>query len=348
MIETRFYPTAPDLDGGVVEMAHGSGGRATHQLVFSLFANHFENEYLSRGNDQAQLPESAGRLVTSVDAYVISPLFFPGGNIGDLAVNGTLNDLAMAGAQPRYLTAAFILEEGLPLADLDRIADSMGQAARKAGVRIVAGDTKVVERGKADGVFIATTGIGFLSDFHNLSGDRARPGDRILVSGPIGDHGVAVMACREGLRLDAPIQSDTACLYPLVRRMLEAAPTLRCMRDPTRGGLGTTLNELAQQSGVGMLLDEAFIPVRPEVETACELLGLDPLYVANEGRLVAICPPSEAPALLAAMRAHPLGEHAAIIGEVCADEHRFVRMSTPFGGTRIVDWLSGSRSSRIS
>jgi hydrogenase expression/formation protein HypE len=288
-----------------------------------------------------------GRIALTTDSYVVSPLFFPGGDIGSLAVHGTVNDLAMAGARPLHLSAGFILEAGFPLADLKRIVESMAEAARAAGVSIVTGDTKVVERGKGDGVFINTTGLGVIPDGVQLSGDRARPGDSILLSGTLGDHGMAVMSQRAGLAFETSLESDSAALHELVATMLAAAPGLRCLRDPTRGGLAATLNEIANQSGVGMHIREAAIPVRPEVAAACELLGLDPLYVANEGKLIAICPPEDAERLLAAMRAHPLGGAAALIGTVREDPHDFVTMETVFGGNRLVDWLSGEQLPRI-
>jgi hydrogenase expression/formation protein HypE len=289
----------------------------------------------------------AGRIVMSTDSHVVSPLFFPGGDIGCLSVHGTINDVAMAGARPLYLAAGFILEEGYPLADLKRIVESMAAASKDAGVPIVTGDTKVVEKGKGDGVFITTTGVGVVPPGVEISGDRARPGDRILVSGTMGDHGVAIMSLRENLSFETTIRSDTAALHGLVAAMVETVPAIRCLRDPTRGGLATTLNELASQSGVGMVIGEASIPVRPEVDAACEFLGLDPLYVANEGKLVAICAPADADRLLAAMRAHPLGRDAAAIGEVIDDPHRFVQMDTRFGGRRVVDWLTGEQLPRI-
>jgi len=284
----------------------------------------------------------------TTDAYVVSPLFFPGGDIGSLAVHGTINDLAMAGAAPLYLSASFIIEEGFPLADLAKIAQSMAAASREAHAPVITGDTKVVERGKADGVFISTTGVGVVPEGLALSGDRARPGDVVLLSGSIGDHGVAILSKRENLDFDCEILSDSAALHGLVAEMIAAAgPSLRLMRDPTRGGLAATLNEIAQQSGVGFRIEEAAIPVKPGVAAACELLGLDPLNVANEGKLVAIAAPDGAPALLQAMRAHPLGRDAAIIGKVVADERRFVQMNSSFGGARIVDWLAGEQLPRI-
>lgn len=344
----RLRTRGPDIRDGRIDMSHGAGGRATAQLVDAIFRPAFANPCLEQGNDQAAFDVPAGRMAMSTDGYVISPLFFPGGDIGSLAVHGTVNDLAMAGARPLHLAASYILEEGFPLVDLQRIARSMGRAAREAGVAVVTGDTKVVERGKADGVFIATTGIGLVPQGLVLSGDRARPGDQVVLSGSIGDHGVAVMSTRSNLGFETEILSDSAALHELVAVMVRAAgPSLRLLRDPTRGGLAATLNEIAQQSGVGFLIEEAAIPVRDEVAAACELLGLDPLTVANEGKLVAVVAPEGVAELLAAMRAHPLGAKAARIGEATRDEQRFVQMTTAFGGGRIVDWLSGEQLPRI-
>jgi hydrogenase expression/formation protein HypE len=317
------------------------------QLIAELFQTHLDNDLLRQGNDQALFSPPPGRLVMSTDGHVIAPLFFPGGDIGCLAVHGTINDVAMAGARPLYLAAGFILEEGFHLADLERVVVSMARAASEAGVPVVTGDTKVVERGKGDGVFITTTGVGVVPDGVEISGDRARPGDAILVSGHMGDHGVAVMSKRENLGFEVEIQSDTAALHGLVAAIVEAVPEIHCLRDPTRGGLATTLNELAHQSGVGMRIRELAIPVRPEVAAARELLGLDPLYVANEGKLVAICPAARVDTLLAAMRSHHLGVDAAVIGQVVEDGHRFIQMETGFGGSRIVDWLAGEQLPRI-
>jgi hydrogenase expression/formation protein HypE len=338
-----------DIRHGRVDMSHGSGGRAMADLIAGIFRDAFANEFLDQGNDQASLPIPAGgRMVMTTDGYVVSPLFFPGGDIGSLAVHGTINDIAMAGATPLYLTAGFIIEEGFPLADLQRIAGSMGRASREAGVPVVTGDTKVVERGKADGVFITTAGVGVVPEGLVLSGDRAEPGDAVILSGCIGDHGVAIMSSRENLAFETAILSDCASLHGLVAAMLEAAgPCLKLMRDPTRGGLAATLNELAHQSGVGFRIREDAIPVKPQVAAACELLGLDPLFVANEGKLVAVVAPEGAAACLAAMRAHPLGREAAIIGSAVADDRLFVQMTTAFGGGRIVDWLSGEQLPRI-
>ncbi|MFZ5613980.1 MAG: hydrogenase expression/formation protein HypE [Pseudomonadota bacterium] len=347
MSAAKDYIRPIDFKRGRVDLTHGSGGRAMAQLIDELFLVAFDNEWLRQLNDQACFAVPAGRLVMATDSHVVSPLFFPGGDIGCLSVHGTINDVAMAGAQPLYLSAGFILEEGFPLSDLKRIVESMAAAARQAGVPIVTGDTKVVEQGKGDGVFITTTGVGVVPEGVQVSGDCARPGDKILLSGTLGDHGVAIMSLRENLSFGTSIESDTAALHELVAAMLAAVPGIRCLRDPTRGGLGATLNELARQSGVGMMIDEAALPIRTEVAAACEFLGLDPLYVANEGKLVAICAPEDAEPLLAAMRAHPLGREAAIIGEVRVDPHHFVQMRTAFGGSRIVDWLSGEQLPRI-
>ncbi len=344
----KNYLRPLDIKHGRVDMAHGAGGRAMAQLIAELFARHLGNEWLARGDDGAVLPApGAGRLVMATDSHVVSPLFFPGGDIGCLAVHGTINDVAVMGAQPLWLAAAFILEEGFPLADLARIVSSMAAAAKAAGVPVVTGDTKVVERGKGDGVFITTTGVGVVPPGRELSGSRARPGDAILVSGTLGDHGMAIMAGRESLGFDSPIISDTAALHGLIATMLESGADLRVLRDPTRGGLATTLNEIAAQSGVGMMLQEKMLPVSPAVAAACEFLGLDPLYVANEGKLVAICAQNDAERLLATMRAHMLGSSAAIIGSVHEDPHHFVQMTTVFGGKRIVDWLAGDQLPRI-
>ena len=343
------YVRPLDFKHGRVDLTHGSGGRAMAQLIEQLFAAAFDNEYLAQGNDGATLNLPPGRVVLATDSHVVSPLIFPGGDIGSLAVHGTINDVAVMGARPIYLAASFILEEGFPLESLKRIVDSMAAASRAAGVPVVTGDTKVVEQGKGDGVFITTTGVGVVPDGLQLSGDRAQPGDRILLSGCIGDHGMAIMSLRESLAFATEIASDSAALHTLIAAMLDADPNhgLRALRDPTRGGLATTLNEIATQSGVGMLLDESSIPVRPQVEAACEFLGLDPLYVANEGKLVAIVAAEEADRVLIAMRAHPLGAEAALIGAVVEDRNHFVQMQTRFGGRRIVDWLTGDQLPRI-
>ncbi len=338
---------ALDLKQGRIDLAHGSGGRAMAQLIEELFARHLDNPFLAQGDDGAVLPGADGRLVMATDSHVISPLFFPGGDIGSLSVHGTLNDLAVMGARPLWLSAAFILEEGFPLADLARIVESMGEASRAAGVPIVTGDTKVVERGKGDGVFITTTGVGSLPPGRDVSGRHARPGDVVLISGTLGDHGMAIMAARENLGFETPIVSDSAALHGLTEALFASGARVHTLRDPTRGGLATTLNEIARQSGVGIVLDETALPINPAVAAACEFLGLDPLYVANEGKLLAIVAADDADAALAALRAHPLGARAARIGTVQADTHRFVQMTTTLGGRRIVDWLNGDPLPRI-
>jgi len=344
----KAYKRKLDIKNGRVDLSHGSGGRAMSQLIADIFHEALDNEWLRRGNDQSAFDVGGGRMVMTTDGYVVSPIFFPGGDIGSLAVHGTINDVAMAGARPIFLSAGFIIEEGFAFADLKRIADSMGEAARTAGVPIITGDTKVVERGNADGVFITTTGVGVVPDGLDLSADKARAGDQVILSGTIGDHGVAVMSKRQNLTFETAIVSDSAALHGLVAAMVEVGGyALRVMRDPTRGGLAATLNELAHQSGVGFRIAEDMVPVKPEVAAACDLLGLDPLYVANEGKLVAVVAPEAAGKILAAMHAHPLGRDAVIIGEAVADEHNFVQMTTAFGGGRIVDWLSGEQLPRI-
>ena len=342
------YARALDIKRGRVDLSHGGGGRAMVQLVRELFARHLGNAWLEQGNDGTLLPPMRGRLVLTTDSHVVAPLFFPGGDIGSLAVHGTVNDLAVMGARPLWLTAGFILEEGFPLRDLDRIAASMARACTAAGVLLVAGDTKVVEHGKGDGVFITTAGVGEAHPHCTLSGSAARPGDAVLLSGTLGDHGMAIMSQRENLGFDTPIESDSAALHELTAQLMDrAGAEIRLMRDPTRGGLAATMNEIADQSGVGVLLEEAAIPLRPEVAAACELLGLDPLNVANEGKLVLVCAEQAAEALLATMRAHPLGRAAARIGSITADANHFVQMHTQLGGRRMVDWLSGEQLPRI-
>ncbi len=336
-----------DLKNGVIEIIHGSGGRASSQLIEELFIPHFDNELLRQGNDATAFDIPAGRMVITTDAHVVSPLFFPGGDIGSLSVHGTINDVAMSGAKPLYLSASIILEEGFPLADLEKIVISMANASRTANVPIITGDTKVVERGKGDGAFISTSGIGIVPEGINISGDLAQPGDLILLSGFIGDHGVAILSSREGLEFSTAIKSDSAALHELVSEMVQTVPDIHCLRDPTRGGLATTLNELARQSKVGIQIYEHTIPVRAEVKGACELLGLDPLYIANEGKLVCICPKKSAENLLNIMQQHPLGKEAAIIGQVTEDKQQLVVMKTTFGGQRVVDWLAGEQLPRI-
>jgi len=339
--------TPVDIKHGKVNMAHGSGGRTSAQLIEHLFKKYLGNEILNQNNDQALFAIEGARMVMTTDSYVVSPLFFPGGNIGSLAVHGTINDLVMSGAKPLYLSAGFILEEGFPLKELEKIVISMAQAAEAACVKIITGDTKVVERGKGDGVYINTSGVGIVPDGLSLSGELAQPGDAIILSGCIGDHGIAVLSHRENLEFETAIISDSASLEGLVKLMVEKTPAMRCMRDPTRGGLACVLNELAQQSGVGMSIQEESIPVKAQVAAACELLGLDPLYIANEGKLVCICPAQNAEELVKAMRLHPLGDESQIIGSVIEDKRCFVQMETTLGGTRMVDWLAAEQLPRI-
>jgi len=330
-----------------ITLAHGSGGKATHTLIEALFLEAFRNPLLELLEDQAVFNVGGARLAFTTDSFVVSPLFFPGGNIGDLAVNGTVNDLSVSGARPLYLSAGFILEEGFPVEDLRRIVDSMAGAAELAGVQVVTGDTKVVNRGKADGCYVNTAGVGVLERDVALSAAGARPGDAVIVSGPIGDHGVTVMLARGELDIESDVRSDTAPMSGLVDALLDATTGVRCLRDATRGGVATILNEVAAASNVAIVVDETAIPVRDEVRGACEILGIDPLYVACEGRLVAVVDGSEAGAALAAMRAHPLGEGAAVVGTVKDDPPTLVLLKTEFGGTRIVDMLIGDPLPRI-
>lgn len=330
-----------------IVMGHGGGGKLSADLIQHLFVPAFANTTLAALGDSAVLEMPAGRLAFTTDSFVVRPLFFPGGSIGDLAVNGTVNDLAMSGAQPRFLTVGMILEEGLPLATLSAVVDRIAAAAQQAGVTIVAGDTKVVDRGHGDGIYINTSGIGIVPPQVALGPDRARPGDVVLVSGTLGDHGVAIMSVREGLEFETVITSDCAPLAGLVAAMLDAAPDIHVLRDPTRGGLASSLNEIAATSQVGIVLEERSIPVRPDVAAACEMLGLDPLYVANEGKLVVILPAESADRVLAAMRRHPDGQHATRIGQVVADHPGRVVARTPLGATRLVDLQIGEQLPRI-
>ncbi len=335
-----------------ITLAHGAGGKATHTLIEALFLDAFRNPLLERMEDQAVFTLAGAngigeRLAFTTDSFVVSPLFFPGGNIGELAVNGTVNDLAMSGARPLHLSAGFILEEGFPVADLQRIVASMAAAATAAGVDIVTGDTKVVERGKADGCFINTAGVGVVERDITLGADRVCPGDAVLVSGPIGDHGVTIMLARGELDISSDITSDTAPLAGLVDTLLSATDGVHCLRDATRGGVATILNEVAVASNVAVVVNEATVPMRTEVRGASEILGIDPLYVACEGRMVVIVDGAQAEAALAALRSHPLGADAAIIGEVKADPPTLVLLRTEFGGTRIVDMLIGDPLPRI-
>lgn len=340
----------PVRDYEHIVLGHGSGGRLSRELLERVFLEHFKSPVLHALEDQATLAlgqEPGARLAFTTDSFVVKPPFFPGGDIGRLAVCGTVNDLAVGGAVPRVLSAAFVLEEGLSIVALERIVRSMAETAAAAGVELVAGDTKVVERGKGDQIFITTSGIGALPAGRKLSVAAARPGDKVLVSGPIGDHGVAILSVREGLELETELVSDCAPLASLAAAMLEVAPALRCMRDPTRGGLSAVLHEIAARARVGVVLDEPAIPVRAAVRAACELLGLDPLYVACEGRLVAIAPEPEAERLLSAMRAHPDGRDAAIIGAVIEEHPRVVTLRGAIGGERVVPELAGEQLPRI-
>ena len=339
---------APLLTVDRVQLGHGSGGKMSAALLRECFLPHLGNPVLARLADGAVVATGAGELAISTDTFVVSPLEFPGGDIGALAVHGTLNDVAMMGARPLCLTAGFVLEEGLPIERLERIVRSMGASARAAGVPVVTGDTKVVERGKADGLYINTTGIGLLDGDFRPGPERARSGDAVLVSGPLGRHGIAIMAVREGIAFESPVESDTACLVPLVEALRTAVgPEVRVLRDPTRGGLASALNEIAAASRVGIELDEGATPVPAEVAGACEMLGLDPLYVANEGVLVAIVPAGRASSALEALRAHPLGAAAAVAGRVVAAHPGLVVLRTRLGGSRVVDLLPGDQLPRI-
>jgi hydrogenase expression/formation protein HypE len=338
----------PIFEHKQIVLGHGSGGKLTAELISKLFLPAFANPILDKLDDQAVLQVNGSRLAFTTDSFVVTPIFFPGGDIGALAVNGTVNDLAMSGARPLYLAAAFILEEGLPTDDLRRVIESMRVAAQNAGVQLVTGDTKVVNRGKGDKIFITTTGIGIIEEPVNISADLARPGDKILVSGFVGDHGIAIMSKRENLEFEGAIESDCAALNGLVSDMIDtASASIHCLRDPTRGGVATTLNEIAARSKTGMKLVERTIPIRDTVRGACELLGLDPLYVANEGKLLAVVAAESADAILARMRQHPLGQYSAVIGEVVADHPAMVLMKTEIGGTRVLDVMFGEQLPRI-
>lgn len=331
-----------------IVMGHGAGGRMSHQLIQKAFMSAFDNPALRAGDDAARLESNLhAKLSISTDSHVVFPLFFPGGDIGKLAVCGTVNDVAMLGAKPLYLTAGFILEEGLPMETLKQIVASMKSAADEAGVQIVAGDTKVVQKGKADGLYITTAGVGVVREDVQIGGAQAKVGDVVILSGSIGDHGIAVLGARGELGFESTLQSDVAPLNHLIDAMLDASKNVHVLRDPTRGGLATTLNEIANQSNVGILLQEDNIPVHPEVAAACEMLGFDPLYVANEGKLVAIVAKEDAEKILAAMKQTRYGEEAVIIGEVTAEPRGRVLLKTPLGSTRIVDMLAGEMLPRI-
>ncbi len=334
------YPT--------IVMGHGAGGKMMNDLIRHLFATEFHNTLLDQLADATKLSSLGGQqLAFSTDSFVVSPLFFPGGDIGELAVNGTVNDLTMSGARPLYLSAGFILEEGLPMETLGRLVASMAQACRTAGVEIATGDTKVVNKGHGDGIYINTSGIGVIPEGINIAPGNARPGDVVIVSGTMGDHGIAIMSVREGLKFETEMKSDTAPLNGLVEGMLTASAEIHCLRDATRGGLAAVLNELADSSKVGIEFEETRVPIRKEVTAACEMLGLDPLFIANEGKLVAILPEKHSSEVLSAMRKHRYGQDAAIIGRVVAEHMGLVLAKTSIGGTRVVDLPAGELLPRI-
>jgi hydrogenase expression/formation protein HypE len=330
-----------------VILGHGGGGKLSSELVEHIFLPAFANDYLAGLGDSTVFDVAAGRLAFSTDSYVVQPLFFPGGSIGDLAVNGTVNDLSMSGARPRYLSAAFIIEEGFPIVQLKKIADDMGAAACAAGVAIIAGDTKVVERGHGDGCYINTAGVGIVPDGVQIAPDQARPGDRIIVSGTLGDHGMAIMSVREGLEFEAQIESDSAPLNQMVAAMLAACPDIHVLRDPTRGGLAASLNEIADASNCGIVVNEADLPIDSTVSSACEILGLDPLLVANEGKLICIVPEESAAAVLKAIQSSPFGTRAAIIGTIVEDHQKMVVARTAIGASRVITMPIGEQLPRI-
>ncbi|MEO6886931.1 MAG: hydrogenase expression/formation protein HypE [Jatrophihabitantaceae bacterium] len=344
----NFRKRRPRLIDEVVTLAHGAGGKSSAALVDAVFVEAFRNPELEQLGDGAVLTLPSGeRLAFSTDSFVVSPRRFPGGSIGQLAVHGTVNDLAVSGAKPQWLSVAFVIAEGFAIAELKEIVADMAVAARQSGVALVTGDTKVVPTGAADGLYITTSGVGIIPAGRHLSAAKVRAGDRLVLSGTLGDHGMSVMMARGDLDIDAEIESDTAPVHEMVEALLAAAPDTRWMRDPTRGGLGTICNELAQDAAVAIILDEASLPVAPMVQGACDMLGIDPIYVANEGKFVAVVPPEQADAAVSALRAHPLGQHACVIGEVLAEPEGIVAMRTPFGGSRIVDMLVGDPLPRI-
>lgn len=344
----RNYIRALDVKNGIVDMTHGAGGRATAQLIDEIFAAAFSNPYLGQGHDGAVMPVMKGNPVVSCDGHVVHPLIFPGGDIGRLAVCGTVNDVAVCGAKPLYLSASFIIEEGLPLKTLKQVVDSMAAAAKEAGVTIVTGDTKVVEKGHGDGLYIATTGVGERFKHANVSGKNAAAGDAVLVTGTMGDHGITILSHREGLSFGVELTSDTAPLNAPIEALINAlGEKVHVLRDPTRGGLATTLNEIASQSGVGIELEEADIPVSEPVRSACEFLGLDPLYIANEGKLIVIVPQDCAEEALAILRKFAYCREASVVGRVTAENPGLVQMHTEIGGTRLVDWLNSDPLPRI-
>ncbi|MFA6542630.1 MAG: hydrogenase expression/formation protein HypE [Bacteroidota bacterium] len=337
----------PKNDYDTIVLAHGGGGTLTHRLIEQIFKRYFSNPELNLMHDGAVLNVEKGRIALSTDSYVVSPIFFPGGTIGELAVNGTVNDLAMCGAQPTYLSASFILEEGLPLSELESIVVAMAAAAERAGVKIVTGDTKVVPRGKADKVFITTAGVGVVPPGREILPSRIRSGDTVMISGTIADHGMAIMSVREGLEFESEIQTDSCALNGLVEEMYAVSSNINFLRDPTRGGVASTLNEIAQSAHKGIRIIEQSVPVRESVRSACEILGFDPLYVANEGKLIAIVAPEDAEKILAVMRRHQYGTDAAIIGTVVEDHPGVVMLRTTIGGDRVVDMISGEQLPRI-
>jgi hydrogenase expression/formation protein HypE len=346
-IASELNCPVPMNDYDTVVLAHGGGGTLTHRLIEQVFKRHFSNPELDLMHDGAVLNVEKGRMALSTDSYVVSPIFFPGGTIGELAVNGTVNDLAMCGAQPSHLSASFILEEGLPLSELESVVVSMAVAAERAGVKIVTGDTKVVPRGKADKVFITTAGVGVVPPGREILPSRIRSGDTIIVSGTIGDHGMAIMSVREGLEFESEIQSDSCALNGLVEEMYTVSSKINFLRDPTRGGVASTLNEIARSAHKGIRITEQSVPVKESVRSACEILGFDPLYVANEGKLIAIVAPEDAGKILAAMQRHRYGTDAAIIGTVTNDHPGVVMLRTSIGGDRVVDMISGEQLPRI-
>lgn len=337
----------PILDHDQIVLGHGSGGRLSHQLLKNLILPQFQNDLLNSLHDGAILTVNGSTLAFSTDSYVVKPIFFPGGDIGSLAIHGTVNDLAMCGARPLYLSAGFILEEGFPVEDFRRVLASMKKAAAASGVRVITGDTKVVDRGKGDKIFINTSGLGLVPPGLKIDPRQAQPGDRIILNGPIAAHGIAILSVREGLEFESEIVSDTASLDGVIQALIDEQVELHVLRDPTRGGLASALNEIAESATAGMRIEETAIPIEEQVKAACEILGLDPLYVANEGKLLAFVPAAQANRALECLRRHPLGRQAAIIGEVTAEHPGMVTMTTRVGGTRIVDMLSGEQLPRI-
>lgn len=337
----------PKMNYDTIQLAHGAGGKLSAELIEKIFIPRFSNETLDKLEDQAVLDVPKGKLAFTTDTFVVDPIFFPGGNIGELAINGTVNDVAMSGAQPLYISVGFVLEEGLSLETLHKIALSMENATKQAGVKIVTGDTKVVSKGSCDKLFINTSGIGIIPDGVNISANRLTPGDKIIISGTVADHGMAVMTTREDLSFKSKIKSDTAALNDLVKTMLSVSKDIRAMRDPTRGGVATTLNEFAKQSNVGIQLYADSVPVKPDVQGACEVLGIDPLYVANEGKLIAVVPVEIANDMLFAMQSHDLGKDSRIIGEVISNNKGIVVQRTGLGVNRIIDLPVGEQLPRI-